>query len=177
MARVGSFINGPVVTSIAEPKPGQPETDVHVGLALLVGFAICVFSLVMAFLLAFIDLWAEKKDGIKVELSEDEKFKMRDLKDFCTKERLPYWLVTGSCVSIYMVVFIYISNSTTMLIDLYGFGSLAGTIYGVPYIISGVLSPILGFVIDKVGKRALFSKFYFLLITSFLYISRQFTNP
>ena len=131
----------------------------HVGLALLVGFGVCIFSLFMALLLAFIDYWAEKKDGVKVELSEDEKFKMEDLKGFCSKERIPYWLVTGSCVAIYMVVFIYISNSTTMLETQYGFGSLAGTIYGIPYIISGVLSPILGFVIDKVGKRALFSKF------------------
>ena len=115
VARVGSFINGPVVTDIAAPKEGEPDTKVHVGLALFVGLGICIFSLGMAILLAFIDYWAEKKDGVKVELSEDEKFKMEDLKGFCSKERLPYWLVTGSCVAIYMVVFIYISNLVTML--------------------------------------------------------------
>jgi len=51
---------------------------------------------------------------------------------------------------------------------------LAGTIYGIPYIISGVLSPILGFVIDKVGKRALFimmsSVFIFLAAAVTLFV-------
>ena len=72
VARVGSFINGPVVTALAN--------DYSVGFALLVGFYICCFSLLMAFLLAWIDMWAAKKDDLKVEISEDEKFKFSDLK-------------------------------------------------------------------------------------------------
>ena len=47
-----------------------------------------------------------------------------------------------------------------MLTDRFGFeDELAGTLYATPYMISAILSPILGITIDKVGKRPLFSKF------------------
>ena len=72
MARIGSSINGPVETSIADNS--------SVGTALLVGFFICCFSLVMAFLLVWIDAWAAKKDNINTALSDEDKFKMSDLK-------------------------------------------------------------------------------------------------
>lgn len=76
------------------------------------GFFICCFSLMMAFLLVAIDIWAAKKDGVKVEISEDEKFKFSDLKQF---NGLPFWLVTMSCVIIYMVIFPYVQFSSDML--------------------------------------------------------------
>ena len=104
VARIGSSINGPVETALA--------ANVSVGFALLVGFYICCFSLLMAFLLCWIDWWAAKKDNVKVEISEDEKFKFSDLKQF---NGLPFWLVTLSCVIIYMVIFPYVQFSSDML--------------------------------------------------------------
>ena len=155
VARIGSSINGPVEEALARSE--------GVGFALLVGFFICCFSLVMAFLLVWIDWWAAKKDDIKVEISEDEKFKLADLKEF---NRLPFWLVTMSCVIIYMVIFVYVQFTPDMLEDRFGFDKGSGTLYALPYIISGVLSPILGIIIDKIGKRALFSKYTSLKITT-----------
>jgi len=147
VARIGSSINGPVETAAA---------DSHgVGYALLIGFFICCFSLLMALGLVWIDWWAAKKDGIVVTLTEEDKFKLKDLKQF---NRLPFWLVTLSCVAIYMVVFPYVQYSSDMLRTRFGFGNSAGTFYSIPYIISGIFSPILGYIIDKVGKRPLFSK-------------------
>jgi hypothetical protein len=35
---------------------------------------------------------------------------------------------------------------------------LAGTLYSLPFLISAGISPFLGILIDKVGKRALMSK-------------------
>ena len=104
VARIGSSINGPVETALADND--------SVGFALLIGFFICCFSLVMAFLLVWVDWWAAKKDNVKVELSEDEKFHLKDLKQFNT---LPFWLVTMSCVIIYMVIFPYVQYSSDML--------------------------------------------------------------
>ena len=147
VARIGSSINGPVETQIANNS--------SIGLALLVGFFICLFSLCTAFLLVAIDAWAEKKDGVSAALSDEDKFKFSDLREF---NRLPFWLVTASCVIIYMVIFPYIQYAPDMLEERYGFDSGAGTMYALPYIISGIMSPILGIIIDKVGKRALFSK-------------------
>jgi len=123
-------------------------SEYDVGFALLVGFFICCFSLTMAFLLVWIDAWAEKKDGVSSEISEEEKFKMSDLRQF---NELPFWLVTASCVIIYMVIFPYVQYSSDMLEERFGFGSSAGTYYAVPYIISGIMSPILGLIIDKRG--------------------------
>ena len=115
-------------------------------------------------MLVAIDMWAAKKDGLeKMVISEDEKFKFSDLRQF---NGLPFWLVTLSCVIIYMVIFPYVQYSSDMLEDRFGFGKSAGTFYALPYIISGVMSPILGIIIDKIGKRALFSKCPFFHICS-----------
>ena len=104
VARIGSSINGPVETALGN--------NVGLGFALLVGFFICCFSLFMAFLLVGIDYWAAKKDNVQIVISDDEKFKFSDLKKF---NGLPYWLVTGSCVIIYMVIFPYVQYSPDML--------------------------------------------------------------
>ena len=153
VARIGSSINGPVETSLAKND--------SVGFALLIGFYICCFSLLMAFVLVWIDAWAAKKDNIQIIISDDEKFKFSDLKKF---NGLPFWLVTFSCVIIYMVIFPYVQFCPDMLEERFGYGSSSGTFYAIPYIISGICSPILGIIIDKVGKRALFSKCLCLLM-------------
>ena len=58
-----------------------------------------------------------------------------------------------------MVIFPYIQYASDMLEKRFGFSDVtASTLYSLPYIISGILSPILGIIIDKKGKRALFSK-------------------
>ena len=49
-------------------------------------------------------------------------------------------------------------NASDMLEQRFGFGQLAGTLYAIPYIISGVMSPLLGIVIDKFGRKPQFSK-------------------
>ena len=59
----------------------------------------------MAFLLAWIDRWAAKKDNVQAALKDDDKFHLSDLKKF---NSLPFWLVTASCVIVYMVIFPYI---------------------------------------------------------------------
>lgn len=147
VGRIGSSINGPMTLSIASSS--------SVGTALLAGFYICCFSLVMALMMAWMDRWAEKKDGVSAAVAEEDKFKLSDLREFNGR---PFWLVTASCVIVYMVIFPFIQNATDMLEQRFGFGTLAGTLYALPYIISGVMSPILGMTIDKYGRRPLFSK-------------------
>ena len=56
-----------------------------------------------------------------------------------------------------MVIFIYIGNSEDMLVKKFGFSQADASLwYATPYIISAFASPVLGIVIDKVGRRALF---------------------
>ena len=72
VARVGSSINGPVMTTVSQSQ--------GVGCALLVGFFVCCFSILMALMLVWIDVWAAKKDGVTASVSEEEKFKFSDLR-------------------------------------------------------------------------------------------------
>lgn len=125
-----------------------------IGFALWVGFGFCCFSLCNAFALAITDYWADKKDGVDaVTLCEEDKFKWRDLTTF----GLPYWLITVSCCMFYMSTSVYFMLAEGLCEKKFGFDSvMAGQLAVVPYFMSMGLSPILGFMIDKVGRRALF---------------------
>lgn len=62
-----------------------------------------------------------------------------------------------SCVFVYMSIFPFIQVSNTALVNQFAFSKeTAGILYSVPYFMSAALSPILGYTIDKVGKRAMF---------------------
>lgn len=59
-----------------------------------------------------------------------------------------------------MSIFPYIQNSSDLLQLKYQFDLItAGKLFGVPYIISAILSPLLGLIIDKIGRRALMMAF------------------
>lgn len=145
VARLGSSINGPVENWAAASH--------SVGFGLMIGFVICIFSLIIALCLVAVDYWAEKKDDVKAEVDENDKFNWSDIANF----ELPFWLTVGSCVVVYCVVFIYIGNSEDMLVDQFGFTEKQASLwYATPYMVSAVASPLLGYIIDKTGRRALF---------------------
>jgi nitrate/nitrite transporter NarK len=125
-----------------------------IGFALWVGFGFCCFSTLNAFALAIVDYWADKKDNtLAVKLSEEDKFKWKDLTTF----GLPYWLITVSCCMFYMSTSVYFMLAEGLCEKKFGFTAVnAGSLAVVPYFMSMGLSPILGFTIDKVGRRAMF---------------------
>ena len=43
-----------------------------------------------------------------------------------------------------------------MLDDHFGFDELSGTLFAIPFVISAILSPIVGMIIDKYGRSPLF---------------------
>lgn len=54
----------------------------------------------------------------------------------------------------YMSIFPYIQIASDLLQQKYHFDKIrAGYMFGVPYIISAVLSPLLGYLIDRIGRR------------------------
>ena len=148
VARLGSVLNGVTVSRMASSH--------GVGFALYIGAMICCLSFVCAIVLAAIDRYADKKDNKTVVLTEADKFQLKDLKEFS----LSFWLIVLSCVFVYMSIFPFIQNSESLMEQKFGFSSeTAGTWYGMPYFMSAFLSPVLGFCIDKVGKRALIIMF------------------
>jgi nitrate/nitrite transporter NarK len=134
------------------------------GPALLIGFIICLFSFANAFGLIYLDKRAEDEDPLSVqaEVSEDDKFNWSDLYSF----DLSFWILTGSCVLTYMSIFPFIQVASDLLQTKYHFDKItAGYMFGIPYIISAILSPLLGYGIDRVGKRALL-----IVLSSFILI-------
>lgn len=150
VTRLGAVLNSVVVPSLYD--------SYGLGPALMVGFFICVFSLANAFGLVFLDKKAEDQnpESEQAQLSEGDKFNWSDLYSF----DISFWILTGSCVLTYMSIFPFIQVASDLLQVKYHFDKItAGYLFGVPYIISAVMSPILGIAIDKVGKRALLITF------------------
>ena len=69
-----------------------------------------------------------------------------------------------------MSIFPYLQIVSDLCQQKYGLDSKeGGAMFGIPYLISAIASPFLGFVIDKLGRRALFiSLSSLLLIASFV---------
>ena len=148
VGRFATSINGPIETIVANKS--------SVGNALLIGFFICCFSFVMALLLVWIDRWAAKVDNVQHQLSEEDKFQFKDLRHF---RSVPFWLCSVSLTLTYMAILTYLLNCADMLQIRFGFNrNTAGFYYSIPTFISAFLCPVMGFVIDKVGKRVLFCK-------------------
>ena len=66
----------------------------------------------MGFCLVAVDMYADKKDGKgDLTLKDEDKFRWGDILKFKT----PYWLITFSCMFVYMSIFPYIQYSSAML--------------------------------------------------------------
>jgi hypothetical protein len=98
VSRLGSVVNANTVPYL--------YNNYSLGFAFLTGSLVCVFSFINAVGLCSIDLWAEKKNpnGGKAAIADEEKFQWKDVWSF----KLPFWLLTISCVVTYMSVFPYI---------------------------------------------------------------------
>ena len=152
---------GSVAASFIEPRMASAQ-DGDITLPLYVGLGFCVFSFFCGIGIVVVDWYADKVDGVAAKLTDDDKFKCSDLKSFS----LPYWLITFSCVVIYCCIFPYTWNTATMLNDEFSIPvNTASTLYSLPFFISAGLAPPLGYFIDKIGHRALFSKLPLFFIT------------
>jgi MFS family permease len=134
----------------------MPTIATYIGLAgaLWVGAILCVMSFGMAVLFCFMDFAAfpsfiQKTPGGN---SGEPPFRFKDILDF----PFSFWLLTGICVFSYCGIFPFTAIAVSFIATRYGTPpTIAGPITSIPYDISMVLSPILGFGVDKLGSRAL----------------------
>lgn len=172
MARLASVVGGVLIPSLIIADGGLINTTMTLGVA------ICIFSLFAGVMLVLVDYYADKKDGkINLVIPDEEKFHWGDLLTF----GLPFWLASFSCMFVYMSLFTYIQASNKMASVKFGFDSVvAGKIYSIPYLMSAFLSPLLGFVIDKIGKRAMFIMISSILATMACFwvaVMPDYTSP
>lgn len=142
----------------------------RLGLALLVGFFVCVFSLICAIFLTLLDKVADKKDGVDNAqvANEEEKFRWSDIKTF----NRSFWIICVSCVLTYTAIFPFIQFVSKMLKLRFNFtDEMAGKYFGIPYTISAATSPFLGILIDKIGRRGLL-----IISSSFILLTAHVIN-
>ncbi|KAI3354217.1 hypothetical protein L3Q82_018751 [Scortum barcoo] len=109
----------------------------------------CLFSLICALVLAFLDKRAEKILH-KEEGKTGEVIKLTDVKDF----PLSLWLIFIICVGYYVAIFPFIGLGQVFFIEKFNFSPAeARAVNSIVYIISAPASPVLGFMVDKTGRN------------------------
>ncbi|XP_041120186.1 major facilitator superfamily domain-containing protein 1-like isoform X2 [Polyodon spathula] len=151
MARLGSTVNMNIMGWIYFSIKGLVGSPGHItlGITLLIGCATCIFSLICALLLGYLDKRAEKILN-KKQGETGEVIKLSDVKDFS----ISLWLIFIICVCYYVAVFPFIGLGQVFFIEKFSFSpEQARAINSIVYIISAPASPVLGFMVDRIGKN------------------------
>ncbi|XP_053213890.1 major facilitator superfamily domain-containing protein 1-like isoform X2 [Panonychus citri] len=152
ISRLGSTFNFNTMVPIYNYIQNSYSGYKCLGLALLVASLFCFFSLIMGVLMAYFDRRAEKilkKEPPKA----GEEMKFQDILHF----GVDFWMVSGICVLYYLTIFPFISLGTIFFLRKFGVTEAkADQINSSVYTISAVISPILGIIIDKVGRSIFF---------------------
>lgn len=146
-ARVGSSVNFWVMISIYNWINGYFSGYKCLGIVLSIASLTCLLSLICALVLGYFDRRAEK---VLQNLSNDteEVIRIKDVKYF----PLTFWMMSIICIAYYVAVFIFIGLGTVFFSRKYAFSQHeANSVDSIVYIISAVASPVLGFMVDKLG--------------------------
>jgi nitrate/nitrite transporter NarK len=97
----------------------------------------------------------EEKEG------NAEKFSFKDIYKF----KPSYWLVCLLCMTFYSAIFPFTAFSTVLLQTKFGFSAVLGGRYtSMIFTASMVFTPLLGLLVDKIGKRGIMMIFGSLLL-------------
>ncbi|XP_069677136.1 lysosomal dipeptide transporter MFSD1-like isoform X1 [Periplaneta americana] len=148
-ARVGSTVNFNVMGYLYNWVNQDYKGYMCIGIVLLIASATCFMSLICALLLAYMDKRAERI--LKRKVAQDgEVVRLSDVKDFPPI----FWLISVVCVAYYVAVFPFIALGKVFFERKFEFSpDNANTVNSIVYIISAVASPLLGLLVDKVGKN------------------------
>ncbi|KAG7471083.1 hypothetical protein MATL_G00120700 [Megalops atlanticus] len=151
MARLGSTVNmnimGWVYGRIRDLMGHTGHTTL--GVTLLIASSTCIFSLLCALVLGYLDKRAERILN-KEQGKTGEVIKLTDVKDFS----LSLWLIFIICVAYYVAIFPFIGLGQVFFIEKFNFSpTQARAVNSIVYIISAPASPVLGFLVDKTGRN------------------------
>lgn len=132
------------------------------GYTLMFAGITCILSLITAIILAAVDKRAERILGREMPQPE-EAIRLKDATNFKSE----FWMLTLICVSFYLTIFPFVAIGTKFietkwLVPM----SEASVVDSVIYTISAISSPLIGFVVDKVGRNLVF-----LLVSGILVMS------
>ncbi|XP_049432255.1 major facilitator superfamily domain-containing protein 1 isoform X3 [Epinephelus fuscoguttatus] len=153
MARLGSTVNmnimGRVYNGVANLVGSPGHTTL--GASLMIAAVTCLFSLICALVLGFLDRRAERILH-KEQGKTGEVIKLTDVKDF----PFPLWLIFIICVCYYVAIFPFIGLGQVFFIEKFNFSPAeARAVNSIVYIISAPASPLLGLMVDKTGRNVI----------------------
>uniref|UniRef100_H2YW96 Lysosomal dipeptide transporter MFSD1 n=1 Tax=Ciona savignyi TaxID=51511 RepID=H2YW96_CIOSA len=147
MARVGSTVNMNIMGPVYGWVKQGIKSDRTLGISLFIAAITCVFSLGCALVLAYLDKRAERMLERKKDENE-EVVKFTDVKHFSFQ----LWMVFCVCVGYYVAVFPFIGLGKVFFEEKFGFSpSSASAVNSIVYILSAPCSPVLGFLVDRLG--------------------------
>lgn len=176
MARIGSTVNMNLMGWLYGKIEASLGSAGHMtlGVTLMIGGITCIFSLICALVLAYLDRRAEKILH-KEQGKTGEVIKLSDIKDFS----LPLILVFVICVCYYVAVFPFIGLGKVFFMEKFRFSSQsASAINSIVYIISAPMSPVFGLLVDKTGKNIIWVLFAVAAtLVSHMMLAFTFWNP
>nr|XP_050864060.1 major facilitator superfamily domain-containing protein 1-like isoform X1 [Vespula vulgaris] len=173
-ARVGSTVNflvmEPIYNYVSKSYAG-PEC---IGVVLFLAAVTCVGSMICACILGLMDKRAERllRRG---EGQEPEVVSLKDVKDF----KPIFWLIAIICIAYYVAIFPFIALGKVFFERKYQYDpSSANTVNSLIYSISAIASPVLGYLVDRIGKNV-FWVFLSICATMVAHVLLAFTyvNP
>uniref|UniRef100_A0A8C6SDZ8 Lysosomal dipeptide transporter MFSD1 n=1 Tax=Neogobius melanostomus TaxID=47308 RepID=A0A8C6SDZ8_9GOBI len=152
MARLGSTVNmnimGWVYHEVGEVVAAGHTT---LGVSLMLAAVTCLLSLFCALVLGALDKRAERILH-KEQGKTGEVIKLTDVKDF----PVSLWLIFIVCVGYYVAIFPFIGLGQVFFIEKFNFSPAnARAVNSIVYIISAPASPVLGFMVDRVGRNVI----------------------
>ncbi|XP_059481989.1 major facilitator superfamily domain-containing protein 1-like [Neocloeon triangulifer] len=150
-ARVGSTVN----FNVMEPLYNWVNHFYHgytcLGVVLFIAAATTILSLVSALGLTVLDKRRERYLGGQNSTGTEEVVRIGDVRYF----PVTFWMVAGICVSYYLAIFPFIALGKVFFMRKFEMPPQdANFVNSLVFIISAVASPLLGLLVDKVGRNA-----------------------
>lgn len=134
-----------------------PQTAL--GYTLTIAALTCVLSFLVSIILAFQDKRAERILN-RPSAQSDDNISIRDATNFKSE----FWMLNLICVTFYLTIFPFIAIGSKFFQTKWGFDpTTADAADSIVYVISAVISPLIGMLVDKVGRNLVF-----LLVASLL---------
>lgn len=165
---VGMNVMGPIYDALSESyKDNKPHL---MGILLMIGAGLCLFSLLCSVLLAVLDMRAARI--LKKEVvGAGETVKLSDI----TRFPFPTWMIFFVCVFYYVAIFPFVSLGKLFFEEKYGLSQAqAGVCNSLIYFIGAGASPLAGMLLDLTGRNLMWL-FLAMVISLFSYSIMAFT--
>ncbi|OMJ68155.1 hypothetical protein SteCoe_34476 [Stentor coeruleus] len=135
------------------------QEKTSLGFSLCIGVILCGISFMSAIILAWLD---KNKSRFILENKkiEDEKFRIKDVREFGTS----FWLLSFNACFLYCAIYCFNNVGSNYFQERFGYSTVeSGHILSITFIVCVVLCPINGYILDKYGYRI-----YHIILSSFL---------